>query len=103
MCLQHVYIYECRFTEEAEMAVPRPAKVAKVSPPIKLPPATAAPRPAKVSPPMKLPVPVLDERLRISSSKVLTNLVCLHCMLFPLTLLRCSRLASLGVGTTPPW
>ena len=70
------------------MAAPRPAKVAKVSQPIKLPPATAAPRPAKVSPPIKLPVPVLDERLRISSSKVLTNHVCLRCMLFPLTLLR---------------
>ena len=79
------------------MAAPRPAKVAKVSPPIKLP------RPAKVSPPIKLPVPVLDERLRISSSKVLTNLICLRCMLFPLTLLRCSRRALLGVGTTPPW
>ena len=78
------------------------AKVAKVSPPIKLPPATAAPRPAKVSPPVKFPVPVLDERLRISSSKVLTNLICLRCMLFPLTLLRCSRRARLGVGTTPP-
>ena len=50
------------------MAAPRPAKVAKVSPPIKLPPDTAAPRPAKVSPPIKYPV--LDERLRISSSKV---------------------------------
>ena len=50
------------------MAARRPAKVAKVSPPIKLPPATAAPRPAKVSPPNKFPV--LDERLRISSSKV---------------------------------
>ena len=85
------------------MAAPRPAKVTKVYPPIKLPPATAAPWPAKVSPPIKLPVPVLDERLRISSSKVLTNLVCLRCMLFPLTLLRCSRRARLGVGTTPPW
>ena len=50
------------------MAAPRPAKVAKVSSPIKLPPDTAAPRPAKVSPPNKFPV--LDERLRISSSKV---------------------------------
>ena len=68
MCSQHVYIYECRFTEEAAMA-PLPTKVAKVSPPIQLPPATAAPRPAKVSPPINLPV--LDERLRISSSKVL--------------------------------
>ena len=58
------------------MAAPRPAKVAKVSPPIKLPPATAAPRPAKVSPPIKLPV--LDERLRISSSKVLPVLFALH-------------------------
>ena len=92
------------------MSAPRPAKVAKVSPPIKLPPATAAPRPAKVSPPVKFPVPVLDERLRIlderlriTSSKVLTNLICLRCMLFPLTLLRCSRRARLGVGTTPPW
>ena len=85
------------------MAAWRPAKVAKVSPPIKLPPATAAPRPAKVSPPVKFPVPVLDERLRISSSKVLTNLICLRCMLLPLTLLRCSRRARLGVGTTPPW
>ena len=35
----------------------------------RMPPATAAPRPTKVSPPIKLPV--LDERLRISSSKVL--------------------------------
>ena len=70
MCLQPAYIYECRFTEETAMAARRPAKVAKVSPPIKLPPATAtaAARPAKVSPPVKLPV--LDERLRISSSKV---------------------------------
>ena len=58
------------------MAARRPAKVAKVSPPIKLPPATAAPRPAKVSPPIKLPV--LDERLRISSSKVLPVLSALH-------------------------
>ena len=31
MCSQHVYIYECRFTEEVAMAAPRPAKVAKVS------------------------------------------------------------------------
>ena len=103
MCLQPAYIDACRFTEEAALAARRPAKVAKVSPPIKLPPATAAPRPAKVSPPVKFPVPVLDERLRISSSKVLNNLVCLCCMLFPLTLLRCSRRARLGVGTTPPW
>ena len=58
------------------MAAPRPAKVAKVSPPIKLPPATAAPRPAKVSPPIKSPV--LDERLRISSSKVLPILSAFH-------------------------
>ena len=60
------------------MAARRPAKVAMVSPPIKLPPATAAPRPAKVSPPIKLPVPVLDERLRISSSKVLSVVSALH-------------------------
>ena len=58
------------------MAASRPAKVDKVYPPIKLPPATAAPRPAKVSPPVKLPV--LDERLRISSSKVLPLLSVLH-------------------------
>ena len=58
------------------MAAPLPAKVAKVYPPIKLPPATAAPRPAQVSPPIKLPV--LDERLRISSSKVLPILSALH-------------------------
>ena len=83
------------------MAAPRPAKVAKLSPPIKLSPATAAPRPAKVSPPIKLPVQVLDERLRISSSKVLPILSALHDV--PLTLLRCSRRARLGVGTTPPW
>ena len=73
---QHVYIYECRFTEEAAMVAPRPAKVAKVYPPIKLPPAPAASRPAKVSPPIKLPV--FDERLRISSSKVLPVLSVLH-------------------------
>ena len=42
------------------MAAPRPAKVAKVSPPI------------------KLLVPVLDERLRISSSKVLPILSAVH-------------------------
>ena len=70
--LQHVFarcinsIYESRFTEE--LARSRPAKIARVSPAIKLTPATAAPRPAKVSPPTKFPV--LDERLRISSSKV---------------------------------
>ena len=58
------------------MAAPRAAKVAKVSPPIKLPTATAAPRPAKISPPIKLPV--LDERLRINSSKVLPVLSSLH-------------------------
>ena len=52
------------------MAARRPAKIARVSPAIKLPLDTAAPRPAKVSPPVKFPVPVLDERLRISSSKV---------------------------------
>ena len=69
MCLQPAYIYECRFTEEAAMAARRPAKIARVSPAIKLPLDTAAPRPAKVSPPNKFPV--LDERLRISSSKVL--------------------------------
>ena len=63
------------------MAAPRPAKVAKVSLPIKLPPATAAPRPAKVSPPIKLPVPVLDKRLSISSSKVLPILSALHAVL----------------------
>ena len=56
------------------MVAPQPAKVAKVYPPIKLPPATAAPRPAKVSPPIKLPV--LDERLR--SSKVLPILSALN-------------------------
>ena len=50
------------------MAARRPAKIARVSPAIKLPLDTAAPRPAKVSPPNKFPV--LDERLRISSSKV---------------------------------
>ena len=83
------------------MAARRPTKIARVSPAIKLPLDTAAPRPAKVSPPNKFPV--LDERLRISSSKVLTNLICLRCMLFPLTLRRCSRRARLGVGTTPPW
>ena len=60
------------------MAALRPAKVAKVSPPIKLPPATAtaAPRPAKVSPPNKLPV--LDERLCISTSKVRPVVSALH-------------------------
>ena len=69
------------------MAAPWPAKVAKVYPPIKLPPATAAPRPAKVSPPIKLPV--LDERHRISSSKVLAVVSALHDV--PLTLLQCSQ------------
>ena len=85
MCSQRVYIYECRFTEDAAIVS-------------QLPPATAAPRPAKVSPPIKLPV--LDERLRISSSKVLPVLSAL--LDVPLTLLRSSRRARLGVGTTPP-
>ena len=58
------------------MAARRPAKVVKVSPPIKLPPATAAPRPAKVSPPNKLSV--LDERFRIRTSKVLPVVSALH-------------------------
>ena len=70
--LQHVFakclytVYESRSTEE--IARSRPTKIARVSPAIKLTPVTAAPRPAKVSPPNKFPV--LDERLRISSSKV---------------------------------
>ena len=76
------------------MAAPRPAKVAKVYPPIKLQPATAAPRPAQVSPPYKLPV--LDERLRISTSK------CLRCMMCRLTLLWPSLRVHLGVVTTRP-
>ena len=42
----------------------------------RMPPATAAPRPAKVSPPIKLPV--LGERLCVSSSKVLPFLSALH-------------------------
>ena len=58
------------------MAARRPAKIARVSPAIKLPPATAAPRPAKVSPPNKFPV--LDERLRISTSKVRPVVSALH-------------------------
>ena len=89
-------IYESRLTEE--IARSRPAKIARVSPAIKLTPATAAPRPAKVSQSIKLPV--LDEQLRISPSKVLSVLSVLHDV--PLTLLRCSRRARLGVGTTPP-
>ena len=72
----HILTNAAARTEEGAMAAPRPGKVAKVSPPIKLPPATAAPLPAKVSPPIKLPV--LDERLRISSSKVLPVLSALH-------------------------
>ena len=60
--------YESRFTDE--IARSRPAKIARVSP------ATAAPPPAKVSPPIKLPV--LDERLRISSSKLRPVLSALH-------------------------
>ena len=58
------------------MAARRPAKIARVSPAIKLPLDTAAPRPAKVSSPIKLPV--LDERLCISSSKVLPVLSASH-------------------------
>ena len=73
MCSQHVYIYECRFTEEEAIVLRMP-----LTTPLSLTPATAAPRPAKVSPPIKLPV--LDERLRISSSKVLPVLSALHDM-----------------------
>ena len=77
LCVHNMYIFtNAVFSEEAVMAAPRPAKVAKVSPPIKSPPATAAPRPAKVSPPNKLQV--LDERLRISTSKVRPVVSALH-------------------------
>ena len=81
------------------MAARRPAKIARVSPAIKLPPATAAPRPAKVSPPNKLPV--LDERLRISTSKVRPLVSALH-MTCRLTFLWRSLRAHLGIVTTRP-
>ena len=71
--LQHVFarwFYESRFTEE--IARSRPAKIAKVSPPIKLTPATAAPRPAKVSPP---------SFWYSASVHLRCGQLCLHCMM----------------------
>ncbi len=78
--LQHVFArslystYESRFTEE--IARSRAAKIARASQALMISTVTAAPRPAKVSPPNKFPV--LDERLRISSSKVRPLVSSLH-------------------------
>ena len=65
-----------------------------------LSPASAAPLPAKVSPPIKSPVvPVIDARLRISSSKVQPILYAAHQVTPDIV---SSLWGLLGVGTIRP-
>ena len=79
------------------MAARRPAKIARVSPAIKLPPATAALQPAKVSPPNKLP----DERLP-AHQYIQGVATCVLRMTCRLTFLWRSLRAHLAVVTTRP-
>ena len=87
------WIDVCRFIEEEAIASRTPP-----SKPRTLTPATAAPPPAKVSPPNTLPV--LDPRLRISSSKVRPVSSMLHDV--PIDLSAVQSTGRFGVGTIQP-